>query len=177
MNTLTGLQTCPQRLSVKITKQKVDSLLSVTSLISLQSISLTHKADPRNGLLPATHEDVFTLTSPVCIVHDYVILNVCKISLSFSLRLSLARTLFQPSSKKGDFIPPLTCDTRLFLRFHASYITRLKQGCCNERYLEGTRSLRNSSICYREDFANPQLKAKIQCCIKSIHISSSHTKL
>lgn len=119
------------------------------------------------------------LHHPVCIVHDYVILNVCKISLSFSpcLSLPLACTLFQPSSKKGDFIPPADLWYTPFLRLHASYITRLKQGCCNERYLEGTRSLRNSSICYREDFAHPQLKAKLQCDIKTIYISSSHAEL
>lgn len=79
--------------------------------------------------------------------------------------------------KERRFYPPTDLWYMPFLRLHASYITRLKQGCWNERYPEGTRSLRNSSICYREDFANPQLKAKIQCYIKTIDISSSHTKL
>lgn len=78
--------------------------------------------------------------------------------------------------KERRFYPPADLWYTPFLRLHASYITRLKQGCCNERYLEGTRSQRNSSIWYREDFANPQLKAKLQGFIKTLYISSWHTK-
>lgn len=136
------------------------------------------------GQLPATHADVFTLTSPVCIVRDYVILNVCKKKeeeknvLSVFLPPSpwLARCFscsLSAKLKERRFYPPADLWYTLSLRLHTSYITRLKQGCCNERYLGGARSLRNSSICQRKDLAQPQLTAKTQCCIKPRCVSSS----
>lgn len=96
-----------------------------------------------------------------------------KISLSFFAfpppPFSLARTSLPAELKERRFLSPRWL---LIHALHEGYITRLKQGCCNERYLEGTRSLRNSSICYREDFANPQP----QCCTRRVYISSSHTR-
>lgn len=120
------------------------------------------------GLTPTIHRDVSTLTSPVCIVHDYVILNVCKISPPFSpFSRSCSHSLPAFQLKERRFYPPADLWYTPFLRLHASYITRLKQSCCNERYLGGTRSLRNTSLRYREDFANPQLKAKRKIIAKT----------
>lgn len=111
-----------------------------------------------SGQLPATHRDVFTLTSPVCIVCDYVILDVCKTS-------PFPSSLFPPSHlyplstelKERRSYPPDDLWCTSFLRLHISYITCLNQGCCSERFRGGTQSLSNSWKCYREDLANPPL--------------------
>lgn len=112
--------------------------------MSLQSIPLTYRQilemRQNPGLIPTIHKDVFTLTSPVCIVRDYVILSVCKISLSFSpFSPSRSRSLSASQLKERRFYPPADLWYTPFRRLHASYITRLKQSCCNERYLGGMR--------------------------------------
>lgn len=83
-------------------------MLFVPSLISSQSFRLTCRQilEMRQGprLIPTIHKDVFTLTSPVCIVRDYVILGVCAKS---PLSLPHARTLFQPLQlKERRFLSP-----------------------------------------------------------------------
>lgn len=98
-----------RRLPGKNEKAKVDVMLFVPSLISLQSFRLTCRQilEMRQGpcLIPTIHKDVFTLTSPVCIVRDYVILGVCTKS---PLSLPHARTLFQPLQlKERRFLSPI----------------------------------------------------------------------
>lgn len=163
---------------------KVSMHSFITSLICITVYSSHSQSDPRNEAEPWTT----TCHSQGCL-HTYIIRlhrpwlrdpQCCKIFLSFflCLFLPLARSHPLPAElKERRFYLPADLWYTPFLRLHASYITRLKQGCCNERYLEGTQSLRKSSICYRKDCANPQLKAKIQHYIKNLCISSSHINL
>lgn len=185
LNTLTALtspKTRSQRLCVKQKKKqsiKVNLLLFVPSLISVTIPLSDSQADPRNEAEP--RDCYLPLTGMSSHLHHPFASSMitwspmfAKKNLSFFLRLppppfSLARTSLPAELKERRFLSPRWL---LIHALHEGYITRLKQGCCNERYLEGTRSLRNSSICYREDFANPQP----QCCTRRVYISSSHTR-
>lgn len=136
----------------------------------LTTYSFDLQTDPRNEAELRTN----TYHSQGCL-HTYITRlhrpwlrdPQCLQNLSFSpFSRSWSRSLSAFQLKERRFYPPADLWYTPFRRLHASYITRLKQSCCNERYLGGTRSLRNSSVWYREDFANPQLKAKCKIIAK-----------